>query len=185
MEGLRIKSITKSENATVHCVETEDHELILDNGLVSHNSMGLFGGNVVSGGSGLKYASSGILEMTKRKVMDGKDKTGNIVTCRNTKGRLTKEGAKAEVLIDFLKGLSRYHGMVEAAVAAEVWEKAGNRVVIEGTKLYPKVVYKDPEKYFNQEILDKINGHVSKLYKYGSSIEEIEVPNMDVETSEE
>ena len=140
----------------------------------TYASMSLYGGNVVSGGTGPKYSSSSILEMTKRKIMDGKDKTGNIVTCKNTKGRLTREGAKAEVLIDFINGLSRWHGMVEAAVSAGVWEKTGNRVLVNGTKLYAKSIYKNPERYFNKEILDKIDVHLGTLYKYGSALEDFD-----------
>ena len=71
------------------------------------------------------------------------------------------------------KGLDRYYGLVDLAVDAGIFVKAGNRVAIpDGTKLYPKAIYSKPEKYFTGEIMDNIEIYVNKEFKYGHIIEE-------------
>ena len=137
----------------------------------TYQTMEMFSKSVQSGGSGGKYASSVMVSMTKRKVKDGKDLQGNIVTCTLDKGRLCKEGSKVEIYIDFANGLSRYHGLVEEAVNAGIWKKAGNRIDVYNNDtdkaIYPKAIYADPEKFFTKEILDKIDVWVGTKYKYG------------------
>ena len=43
----------------------------------------------MGGGSGLKYAASNIVYLSKRKEKDGKEIIGNIIHCKNYKSRLT------------------------------------------------------------------------------------------------
>ena len=45
----------------------------------------------MGGGSGLKYAASSIIYLSKRKEKDGTEVVGNIIHCKNYKSRLTKE----------------------------------------------------------------------------------------------
>ena len=45
----------------------------------------------MGGGSGLKYAASSIVYLSKRKEKDGTEIIGNIIHCKNYKSRLTKE----------------------------------------------------------------------------------------------
>ena len=59
----------------------------------------------MGGGSGLKYAASNIVYLSKRKEKDGKEIIGNIIHCKNYKSRLTKENA----LIDVRLTLSLIH----------------------------------------------------------------------------
>ena len=50
----------------------------------------------MGGGSGLKYAASSIIYLSKKKEKDGKDVVGNIIKCKNAKSRLTKENSTVE-----------------------------------------------------------------------------------------
>ena len=50
----------------------------------------------MGGGSGLKYAASTIIFLSKKKEKDGKDVIGNIVKAKAAKSRLTKENAQVE-----------------------------------------------------------------------------------------
>ena len=43
----------------------------------------------MGGGSGLKYAASSIIFLSKRKEKDGTEIIGNIIHCKNAKSRLT------------------------------------------------------------------------------------------------
>ena len=59
----------------------------------------------MGGGSGLKYAASNIVYLSKRKEKDGKEVVGNIIHCKNYKSRLTKENKVVDVRLTYDKGL--------------------------------------------------------------------------------
>ncbi|BCU94789.1 MAG: hypothetical protein CM15mV6_1550 [uncultured marine virus] len=50
----------------------------------------------MGGGSGLKYAASTIVYLSKKKEKDGTDVVGNIIKVKAAKSRLTKENAQIE-----------------------------------------------------------------------------------------
>ena len=71
----------------------------------------------VGGGMGTKYISTVMAEMTKKKEKDSKfQTTGNIFTMTTTKNRLIPEDKKAEVLIDYEKGINPYYGLLLYAI---------------------------------------------------------------------
>jgi len=127
----------------------------------------------MGGGSGLKYAASTIIYLSKKKVKEGTDVIGNIVHCKLYKSRITKENSMVDVMLNYDTGLHPYYGLVDLAVENEIFEKLGTRIqVADGTKVYEKQIYRDPEKYFTEEVMNKIEACVGKKFKYGSSIEE-------------
>ena len=63
----------------------------------------------MGGGSGLKYAASSIVYLSKKKEKDGTEVIGNIVKIKNQKSRLTKENSMCEVRLTYDKGLDRYY----------------------------------------------------------------------------
>ena len=98
---------------------------------------------------------------------------GNIVHCKLYKSRITKENSMVDVMLNYDTGLHPYYGLVDLAVENEIFEKLGTRIqVADGTKVYEKQIYRDPEKYFTEEVMNKIEACVGKKFKYGSSIEE-------------
>jgi RecA/RadA recombinase len=118
----------------------------------------------MGGGSGLKYASSTIIFLSKKKEKDGTEHVGNIIKCEAKKSRLTKEGSKAEVQLFFdARGLQRYHGLLDYAP----WPSSGGRYEIDGKKFWGKEIMKDPEKFFTPEVLEQIDTAISKQFKYG------------------
>ena len=56
----------------------------------------MFPQDVMGGGSGIQYAASTIVFLSKRKEKDGTDVVGNIIHCKNYKSRLTKENKKID-----------------------------------------------------------------------------------------
>ena len=52
----------------------------------------------MGGGSGLKYAASTIIYLSKKKEKDGTEVIGNIIKCETKKSRFTKENVKIETL---------------------------------------------------------------------------------------
>ena len=91
------------------------------------------------------------------------------------KSRLSKENKKISCLLTYDKGLDRYYGLVELAVEGGIWSKIGNRIDVDGTKLYEKAIYKDPDKYFTSSVMDKIEESVKKEFTYGTFTEELEL----------
>ena len=123
----------------------------------------------MGGGSGLKYAASNIIYLSKSKEKDGKEVIGNIIKAKLVKSRSAKENSQVAVRLFYdERGLDRYYGLLELGEKYGVFERKGNRVVIGDDSVYPSVVYKDPEKYFTPEILQALDECAAKEYSYGS-----------------
>ena len=122
----------------------------------------------MGGGSGLKYAASSIIYLSKKKEKDGKDVVGNIIKCKNAKSRLTKENSTVETRLFYDRGLDRYYGLLELGEKYGVFERKGNRIVVGESSVYPSAILKDPDKYFTQEIMDKLDEAAAKEFRYGN-----------------
>ena len=135
----------------------------------TYDSMGsMFPTKEMGGGSGLKYAASSIIFLSKRKEKEGTDVVGNIIHCKNHKSRLTIENKMVDVRLSYSTGLDKYYGLIELAEKYEVFKKEGPRYLMpDGTKQYGKAVLGDPEKYFTEEVMEKLEEAASKEFKYG------------------
>ena len=133
----------------------------------------------MGGGSGLKYAASSIVYLSKRKEKDGTEVIGNIIHCKNHKSRLTKENKMVDVRLTYDKGLDRYYGLLELAEKYEVFKKVSTRYEMpDGTKQFGKEILNNPHKYFTEDIMHKLDLACDTEFKYGSKeIEEITLEN--------
>ena len=122
----------------------------------------------MGGGSGLKYAASTIVYLSKKKEKDGKEVVGNIIRCKTQKSRLTKENSDVETRLFFDRGLDRYYGLLELGEKYGVFERKGNRIVVGDSSVYPSAILKDPDKYFTKEIMSKIDEAAAKEFRYGN-----------------
>ena len=123
----------------------------------------------MGGGSGLKYAASSIVYLSKKKEKDGTEVIGNIVHCKNQKSRLTIENKMVDVRLTYDKGLDRYYGLIDLAVKYGIFKQVSTRIELpDGTKQYGKTINNSPEKYFTDEIMKQIDEAAMKEYKYGS-----------------
>jgi RecA/RadA recombinase len=121
----------------------------------------------MGGGSGLKYAASTIIYLSKSKEKDGKEVIGNIIKCKAQKSRFTKENSVAETRLYYDTGLDPYYGLLELGEKYGVFERVGNRYKINGTSVYPKSILADPEKYFTPDIMQALDESARKEYLYG------------------
>ena len=121
----------------------------------------------MGGGAGLKYATSTIAYLGKKKERDGTEIVGNIIKVKMFKSRLSKENKTVEVLLRYDTGLDRYYGMVEAGIEAGVWNKSANRIETPQGKVYPKAIYKEPEKYFTEDVMMIIDQWAKNEFSYG------------------
>mgnify|MGYP002697842156 FL=1 len=123
----------------------------------------------MGGGSGLKYASSTIIYLSKKKEKDGKEVVGNIIKAKTAKSRLTKENADAEIRLYYdERGLDKYYGLLELGEKHGVFTRKGNRVVIGESSVYPSAILADPEKYFTPEVMMQLDKAAEKEFTYGS-----------------
>jgi RecA/RadA recombinase len=129
----------------------------------------------MGGGSGLKYAASSIIYLSKRKDKEGTEVVGNIIHCKNFKSRLTKENAMIDVKLTYKTGLDKYYGLIELGEEAGIFKKVSTRYEMpDGSKVFGKNINDNPEKYFTKEVLDKIDETAKRKFLYGSDEEDTE-----------
>jgi len=122
----------------------------------------------LGGGSGLKYAASTIVTLSKKKDKQDDEVVGNIITCKLYKSRLTKENKIVQVQLNFDSGLNRYYGLVDLALDYGIFKKNSTKIELpDGTKAFEKHINEEPEKYFTPEILKQIDERVQEDFKYG------------------
>ena len=123
----------------------------------------------MGGGSGLKYAASTIIYLSKSKEKDGKEVIGNIIKCETKKSRFTKENVKIETRLFYdERGLDRYFGLLELGEKHGVFERVGTRYRIGESNVFAKSVLADPSKYFTEEVMEKLDAAAQKEFTYGS-----------------
>ena len=123
----------------------------------------------MGGGSGLKYAASTIIYLSKSKEKDGKEVVGNIIKAKAAKSRLTKENSLVETRLFYdSRGLDKYYGLLELGEKYGVFERKGNRVVVGESSVYPSVVLANPEKYFTPEVMEKLEEAAKQEFSYGN-----------------
>ena len=89
----------------------------------------------MGGGSGLKYAASTIIYLSKKKDKDGTEVVGNIIHCKTHKSRLSKENSMVDVRLSYEKGLDRYYGLLDLAIKHGIFKQVSTRIELpDGTK---------------------------------------------------
>ena len=123
----------------------------------------------MGGGSGLKYASSTIIYLTKKKEKDGKDVIGNLIKAKTAKSRLSKENKDVTVRLFYDdRGLDRYYGLLELGELGVMWKNVAGRYEMNGKKVYAKEIYKNPEKYFTDDVMKQLDEIAQKEFSYGA-----------------
>jgi len=129
----------------------------------------------MSGGSGLKYSASTILFLTKKKDRDGTDIKGNIITVTAAKSRFTKQWMKAEARLSYDTGLDRYYGLLDLGAKYDIVKKAAKGWEMpDGSKHSEKKIYGDPERFFTDDLMQRLEEAAKKEFSYGNTLEEEE-----------
>jgi len=122
----------------------------------------------MGGGSGLKYAASSIIYLTKKKEKDGKEVIGNIIKAKTAKSRLSKENKQVEIRLYYdARGLDRYYGLLELGEIGGLWKNVAGRYEFDGKKVYAKQILKEPETYFTLEVLQALDEIAKNEFSYG------------------
>ena len=123
----------------------------------------------MGGGSGLKYAASTIIYLSRKKEKDGKEVVGNIIKAKTAKSRLSKENKEVQVRLYFDdRGLDRYYGLLELGEIGGIWKNVAGRYEINGKKVYGKQILANPDEYFTPEVMQALDEIAQKEFSYGS-----------------
>ena len=124
----------------------------------------------MGGGSGLKYAASTIIYLSKKKEKDGKEVIGNIIKAKTHKSRISKENKQVEIRLYYdERGLDKYYGMLELGEIGGLWKNVAGRYEINGKKIYAKQIYANPEEYFTPEVMQALDEIAQKEFSYGEN----------------
>ena len=124
----------------------------------------------MGGGSGLKYAASTIIYLTKKKEKDGKDVIGNIIKAKTHKSRLSKENREVEVRLYYdERGLDKYYGLLELGELGGMWKNVAGRYEINGKKVYGKQILAKPEEYFTEDVMQQLDEIAQQHFSYGTN----------------
>jgi RecA/RadA recombinase len=142
--------------------------------IVTNHSYANIGGygpaNVPSGGTGLTYASSTIIELSKSKEKEGTEVVGAIIKAKTFKSRLSKENQEVETRLFFdERGLDKYYGLLQLGEKYGLIEKNGTRFVFDGKSYYEKSILQEPEKFFTPELLEQLDNAAKLEFSYGQS----------------
>ena len=156
MKTKKIKSITSVGTGDVYDISVEKYEnYILENGVVTHNS-------------GLQYASSTIVYLSKSKEKDGTEVIGNIIRAKTQKSRLSKENKEVQIRLFYdERGLDKYYGLLELGEIGGMWKNVAGRYEMDGKKIYGKDILKDVDKYFTPEVMEKLDVIAKGEFSYG------------------
>ena len=158
MKTKKIKSITSVGTGDVYDISVEKYEnYILENGVVTHNS-------------GLQYASSTIVYLSKSKEKDGTEVIGNIIRAKTQKSRLSKENKEVQIRLFYdERGLDKYYGLLELGEIGGMWKNVAGRYEMNGKKIYAKEILKDADKYFTPEVMEKLDVIAKGEFSYGTT----------------
>jgi len=123
----------------------------------------------MGGGSGLKYAASTIIYLSKKKEKDKTEVVGNIIKAKTAKSRLSRENKDVNIRLYYdERGLDRYYGLLELGELGGLWKNVAGRYEMDGKKVYAKNIYEEPEKYFTDEVMKKLDEIAIRTYSYGT-----------------
>ena len=109
------------------------------------------------------------LSILVRRKKDGTTVVGNLIKAKTAKSRLSKENKDVTVRLYYdERGLDRYYGLLELGEIGGLWKNVAGRYEIDGKKIYAKEIYKNPEKYFTDEVMQQLDEIAKEEFSYGS-----------------
>jgi len=137
----------------------------------TYETMSMFPQKVMGGGTGLRYAASTVLFLSKRKEKIDNEVVGNVIHCKLDKGRFTKENMMVDVLLRYDTGLNKYYGLLPIAEKHGIFKKVSTRYEMpDGSKAFEKNINENPEKYYTDDVMRQLEDAVAKEFKYGNEV---------------
>lgn len=142
----------------------------------TYKGMGKFDLKKMSGGQGLEFAASIIIFLTKGAIKEDqagsskiKELVGNNINIYLYKGRLTIEGSKLTLPLDFKGGIGKYGGLLEYFVDAGIVDKAGAWYSYKTDRLGQgkEKAMAALETFLTDEMLDELQPYIVDKFCYG------------------
>jgi hypothetical protein len=145
----------------------------------TYMTIGMFASKKMGGGTGLEYAASTIIFLSKKKDKDSSGRVNGVeITALLKKSRQTHENQEVTTYLSYANGLDPYYGLLEVGVNCGVLKALPRKEYQfpDGEVLSESEIAKDPSQYFTDELLDLIDMKCQKVYAYSS--EDMEVDNL-------
>lgn len=111
---MKVKSVKHIGKHQVYDLSVDEAEhYVLENGVVTHNTGGI-------------YASNAIWIISKSQEKDGTDLVGFNFTINIEKSRTVVERSKIPITVKFDSGIEKYSGMLELALESGIVQKPSN-----------------------------------------------------------
>ena len=82
---------------------------------------------------------------------------------------MSKENKTVDIRLYYdERGLDKYYGLLDLGELGGLWKNVAGRYEMNGKKVYAKEIYKNPDKYFTDDIMKKLNDIAVEEYSYGS-----------------
>ena len=109
--------------------------------------------------------------ISQKEEKDGTEVVGNLIKAKTAKSRLSKENKDVTVRLYYdERGLDRYYGLLELGELGGLWKNVAGRYEMNGKKVYAKEILKNPDKYFTEEVLQKLDEVAKEEFSYGSAV---------------
>ena len=106
----------------------------------------------------------------KKKEKDQKEVVGNIIKPKTAKSRLSKENQEVSIRLYYdERGLDKYYGLLELGEVGGLWKNVAGRYEINGKKIYGKEILKNPQEYFTDDIMEKLDAIAKQQFSYGTN----------------
>jgi len=162
-------------------------------------TMDMYGAPDMSGGSGLKYASSVIIYLSKSnykevdgvQTVSGGEHMGISVTSHTIKSRYTKQKKKIKFVIHVEYGLDRYSSMFDFCYDNELIGKKGMKYYwksdgVDSQLEFKKDILKSPKSFFIKKRLDELDAFCKKYFGYGDiTLDEYEQDQDDIDEQDD
>lgn len=181
--SFKIKAIRRSVRSdNVYDIETETHDYILSNGLISHNTMEMYSKDVMGGGTAVVYMPNQSFIITRSQDKDASGKlNGYNFTINIEKSRYVREKSKLAFNVNFEEGISKWSGLYDLATESGFIQKSGGWCQIvdfETGEISPnKIRQKDIGSEFYKALL--VNDKFKKFVKDTYALAEVDMISED------
>ena len=154
--------------------------LIVVNHVYDITSGNMAGSKEISGGSGFKYSASSIVMFAPLLEKDKEERSNSlIIRATMYKSRFSKPKQSVEMRLHLKTGIDRFYGLVPIAEEYGIFKKVSTRYELpDGSKQFESAIYKDPERFFTKDVLDRIDEAAYKKFSVGSGSDNDEPENL-------
>ena len=104
----------------------------------------------------------------KKKEKDQKEVVGDIINAKTAKSRLSKENKEVQIRLYYdERGLDKYYGLLELGEFGGLWKNVAGRYEMNGKKIYAKQILANPEEYFTEDVMNKLDAIAKEEFTYG------------------